>query len=293
MNFFATSVSLFIGISLLLMLMGIKLIKKRNIQVDKFSPNYRNDEPKSSYYEQILKKSKVPIRIALALIMLGGVVVFGFTFLVTGELWISLVAGFAGFLVPNAWYQWHVTSNKKALLKQMEQASEVMASVIKTGSSLPDALERAAQESKEPLKSELVHTATQIRIGVPSSDAFMEMTARVDIGELKVIAIAIELQEQGMAINVPNLFLQLQADLRYKVQFQKEVSTTTSEIKMSGIIVSIVPFVTIAMMRMFNPEFTDPLFNEPIGILSFFTSCILIGIGVKWMFSIANFEETV
>lgn len=292
MNNSALIVSLLAGITVLCVFMGISYLKKKEIKTSKFVPFYDyTEEEKHKRYEEILQKSKVPIKIALTLIVLGGIVIGIITYIVVGVLWIALLSFLGGFLIPSWWYKWHIESNKKVMLKQMEQASEVIAAVIKTGSSLPEAFERAAREIKEPLRSELVRTATQMRIGVPTSHAFLEFSQRVDIPEMTAVSIAIDLQETGMAINIPNLFSRLQSDIRHKVQFKRSVEAITSEIKLAGIIVSIVPFVTITIMRFAAPEFVGPLFDNAIG-LTIFGLCVgLILFGVKWMFSIAKLED--
>lgn len=292
MNASALIISLLIGISVLSIFIGIYHLRKKEVSSNKFSPNYDySEEEKYKKYEQIIKKSKVPIKTALTLIVLGGVVIGIITYIVVGVLWIAFLSFIGGFLIPSWWYKWHLNSNKRVMLKQMEQASEIIAAVIKTGSSLPEAFERAAKEVKEPLRSELVKTATQIRIGVQASNAFLEFSNRVNIPEMSVVSIAIDLQETGMAINIPNLFNQLQADIRYKMQFKKSVESITSEIRLAGVIVSVVPFATLTLMRLFAPEFVSPLFDNIIG-LSIFGLCVsLILFGVKWMFNIAKLEE--
>lgn len=292
MNSLALIISLLSGITILSIFMAISYLKKKEIKTSKFVPFYDyTEEEKYKKYEQIIKKSKVPIKTALLLIVLGGVVIGIITYIVVGVVWIAILSFLGGFLIPSWWYKWHVESNKKVMLKQMEQASEIIAAVIKTGSSLPEAFERAAREIKEPLRSELIRTATQIRVGMSSSEAFIEFAQRVDIPEMTVVSIAIDLQETGMATNIPSLFNQLQSDIRHKVQFKRNVESITSEIRMAGIIVSIVPFVTLTFMRLFAPDFVSPLFDNAIG-LSIFSLCVgLILFGVKWMFGIAKLED--
>ncbi len=292
MNIYALIVSFLSGMMVLSVFLAVKNINKKEIRSNKFVPfsDYEEEE-KHKKYEKIIQKTKVPIKTALVLIILGGVVIGIITYIVVGIPWIAVLSFLGGLLIPNWWYKWHLESNKKVMLKQMEQASEIVAAVIKTGSSLPEAFERAAQETKEPLRSELVRTATQIRIGVPASEAFMEFAQRVDLPEMTVVSIAIDLQETGMAINIPALFSQLQSDIRHKMQFKKSVDSITSEMKMAGIIVAIVPFATLSIMRIFAPEFVAPLFNNIIG-LSVFGLCVgLVLFGVKWMFSMTKLKD--
>lgn len=292
MNTTALIISLSGGITVISIFLSIYYLRKKEIKINKFTPYYDySEEEKYKKYEQIIEKSKIPAKITLILIVFGGFVIGVITYMVIGILWISIASSIAGFLLPKWWYKWHTESNKRVMLKQMEQASEIISAVMKTGSSLPEAFERAARDIKEPLKAELIRTATQIRIGVPASNAFLEFSQRVDIPEMNVVSIAIDLQETGMAINNSNLFKKLQSDIRYKIQFRKSVETITSEIKLSGTIVSIIPFITITLMRLLAPEFINPLFDNELGLSIFGLSVALILFGAKWMFNIAKFED--
>lgn len=289
MNITAISVSFLAGTAVFATALGVKNLRaKSEVQVDRFKPfaALAQDE-KRNKYEELLNNSKVPVKTAVALIIASGSMFGVVTYIVTGTLWLASLSMVGGIIIPKMWYDWHQNSNKKAVLKQMEKACEIMGMVLKTGSSLPEALERAAQESENPLRAELVRTATQIRVGVASSLAFMELVQRVEIPEMKIVSIAIDLQETGMAINIPSLFLQLQSDLRHKIIFEKQVSATTAEIKMSGFIVAAVPFVTLTAMRLLAPEFVEPLLTTPIGLTVFIVSTSMIFGGVRWMVSIA------
>lgn len=292
MNGIALISGLLYGGSVFSLILGFKHFKRRaSTSIDKFKPyvDYQREEDYKKY-EKIINRSKVPFKKALALIILGGIAIGVTVYVIIGVWWIALLSFLGGFLFPKWWYEWHQNSKQSLILKQMEIATEIMGSVLNTGSSLPEALERASIEVKEPLRAELVRTATQIRVGVSSSVAFMELTQRLNISEMSVISIAIDLQETGMAINIPKLFMQLQGDIRNKIQFTKELQSTTAEIKMAGYIVAVMPFAVISIVRIFAPDFISPMFSNPLGLFVFCVSSGIILCGLKWMLNMAKLE---
>ncbi|WP_459195626.1 type II secretion system F family protein [Wukongibacter baidiensis] len=292
MNVYALAPSLLIGAAVVLLIIGFKYLGHRDIQVSKFKPFYdHKEEEKYKEYEKILSKSKVPFKTAIILIIIGGIGIGVITYVVVGVWWIALLSFAGGFFIPKWWYEWHLESNKRAMQKQMEQACEIMATVLKTGSGLTEALEKAAVKTGEPLKTELIKTATQIRIGVPMSSAFMEFTQTVNLPEMTVLSISIELKEKGMGIDLANLFLQLQNDIRNKMQTQKEITSKTNALKFSGYLVATMPFLTVAIMRLFSPEFIDPMFTNPIGIIIFIICCGIIILGTRWMLNLASLKD--
>lgn len=292
MNEIAALPAFLFGIATLLFIFGIKNLTKKEINTSKFKAfhNYQEEE-EYKRYEKLLKKSKVPFKTAITLIVLGGVGIGFITYIVVGVVWIALLSFAGGFYIPSVWYKWHIESNKKAMIKQMELASEIIASVLKSQSSITDALQRASVDLKDPLKTELMQTATKIKLGVPLNEAFAELTGKVNIREMQAVSISISLQQkEGISVNIPNLFLQLQHDIRKKVQFKKEISAETANIRTAGLIVAAVPFATITFMRCGSPEFTEPLFNNPVGLLIFSVCIFTIFIGLKWMFKMTKLE---
>ena len=76
------------------------------------------------------------------------------------------------------------------------------------------------------------------------------------------------------------------------MQTEKEILSATGALKNAGYIVAAIPFLTITIMRLFAPEFIDPMFKNPIGIAAFLICCLIIFIGTKWMLNMAKVEET-
>lgn len=289
-NGIALPASIFAGTSVFSFVLAFKFLNKKEVKASRFSAYDQKETEAYENYEKIIKKSNLPVKTAMTVILTGGILVGITTYIVLGVWWISLISTFAGFFFPKWYYQWHVASKQKLMASQMELTCEIIATVIKSGSSLPEGLEKAAKDVNDPLKTELMKTATQIRIGVSVSDAFMELTEKVGIPEMQVVSIAIQLKEKGMTINLPQLFMGLQKDIRESIQFRKEVSATTAEVKTAGFVVAAVPFATITMMRLFSPEFIAPLFNNPVGLIIFTLCTGIIVAGMRWMINMASIE---
>ena len=289
MNIYALIVSLFFGLSVSCIFLAVQMLRRNEVSINKFVPySTYHEEERYKELEKIISKNKMPFKTAVVLIVVGGICIGITVYLIVGIWWVGLLGGLGGLLVPEMWYQWQRKSNKNTMLKQMEQASEVIATNIRTGSSISDAFQRASQDVSDPLKTELIRAATQIKIGVPNSKAIMELMQRTEIDSLMSIAVALQLRETGMPVNVAKLFEQLQRDIRENIRFQKEVQTITAQVKSSGLIVAAIPFFVILIMRLLAPSFIEPLFRHPVGFMVFCFCCFIIFIGVRWMFKIAE-----
>ena len=287
MNIEALYISFFLLLSILLFIQGCKLYKNKDIDVNKFMPNYTTQNtPKTVKQKKALSNSKTII-----MVIAGGLSTGVLAYAIVGNAYISALSSLLGFIFPKLWYTWYSKGQEKLASKQMEKAAETMAAVLKTENNIVAALERAAFDCDEPLKSKLTKTAQEIRLGIQTNIAFDNLAKSVDVPEMMIISIGIELQQQGMAINMASTLEQVQKNSRSRQALRDELNVMTTENKMSGWIVSAIPFVTLAMIRKVSPEFIAPLFNTPVG-LSVFIGCVaIIAVGLYWLLQIAEMKD--
>lgn len=228
----------------------------------------------------------------LLLLSLGGMVLCAvLAYIVVGRITVALAVSLTGLFTPKLYQKWHKEGRGRLVTSQLEQAMEIMSAVLRTGGGIPAALEKAAQNIPEPLRTELTQTLAEIRLGVPTSEAFKNFSERVKLPETFIISMAVELKQSGMAVNLASVFQQVQDNIRSRKAFEQEVSSITAENRMAGWIVAAVPFITIAVVRYMSPEFISPLFEEPVGIAVFIVCVIIILIGILWIRNMADAEK--
>lgn len=288
MSIEALYISFFILFSILLFYKGIKLFRSKDINASKFVPNYnQQDKPKPKAVRQRALSNSKTIIIVLA----GGLSTGVLAYAIVGNIYLSAVSSLLGLLFPKLWYNWYSKGQDKLASQQMEKAAETMAAVLKTENNIVAALERAALDSDEPLKSKLIKTAQEIRLGIQTNIAFDSLAKSVDVPEMMIISTGIELQQQGMAINMASMLEQVQKNIRNRQALRDELNVMTTENRMAGWIVAAIPFVTLAVMRQASPEFIAPLFNTPVG-LSIFIGCVaIIATGLYWLLQIAEMKD--
>ena len=272
--------------STVLLIVSLRSMFKREKNISKFSVNWKEEE----HYKTYERKKRKTNPIMLMFVIIGGFIGFGIMFLVTGKQKFSLIGLLIGFLVPNIWRKRHEKKQQHLILLQLEQTAEIMSSVLRSGSGLVDALERSANEIANPLREELLITANEIKLGVSNAMAFQNLANRVEVDQLDILSMAINLQEEGVAVNLSALLEQIQDNIRYKLAHQRQVKVMTAENRLAGWIVSVLPFGTLAIMRLIMPDIVAPLFTTTIGLIIFTFNTVVIVIGVIWLMKIANVE---
>lgn len=284
--------ALLAGAMSILFVFGIKELVKRDIKASRFSA-FKYDASEELNIPKIEKKKKSSANVArdLLLILLGGGILAGVMMLVTGKVTIAFISAFGGIITPRLWNQQRSKKDEKVLAVQIEQAAEVMGMVISSGGGMPDALERAIVNAKQPLRAELEQASAELKLGVPEPEVFRRLADRVQIEEMEMLSVASSLQKEGMAVNMASVFKQIQANLRSRQAFQEEVKAITSANRLAVWVVSCVPVFTIAIMRLFAPDFVAPLFETFIGVTVLILCSIVIIIGIIWALKIANSDD--
>lgn len=266
---------------------GIKEIFKRDVHAHRFSAfryvpeedqdlrSLKKDTPKS-------KKKENPLILILFLILSVSLfyMIAGFTGIIVGVV--------VGFLAPKVLSRHKRKSGLKILSAQVEQAAETMSIVLRSGGGIPDALEKAVQNTKNPLKKEIDQALSEIKLGLPEADVFQRLSERLDVPEIDMLGIASSLQKEGMAVNMANVLRQIQINIRARQAFYEEVSAITAENKLAVWVISCVPFVTIIFMRLFAPDFMAPLFSTSLGTLILTICFCVVIVGIIWAMKIAE-----
>lgn len=268
----------------MLIILGISMLKRKEININRFQPGYDyNTEAEYKKHEKIAGKAELPLWKTLVMILCGGVTTSIVAYTIIGKWWVSVIAFITGFTIPKIWYEWHLKSQAKLVSSQMEQAVEIMAAVLNSSGSIITALEKAGNEVGNPVKREIMKTASEIRLGKSTTDAFTDLAKRIKIPEMLILSMGVDLQNKGMAINLPSMLLQVQRNIRYRQLFEQDINTITAENKMSAFIVAAVPFVVIALMRQIAPDFISPLFETTAGLTVFVICTLAIFAGIYWI----------
>lgn len=272
------------------LILAINSLIKKEKNIDKFSANFQSGGMEEETKSKINTNKRGDSTLIIIFSLLGSVGGFVVLFIVTGLFTASLIGLLLGFLIPKIMGDSYIKKQNALLMMQLEQSAEIMASVLRSGSGIVEALTRAAKEVKNPLRDELVATANEIRMGIPNSVAFENFANRLSNDELRLLSMAISMQQEGLAVNLGTLLNQIQESIRYKVAFQRDVNVITAENRMAGFIVSVLPFATLAITRLMMPDIIAPLFNTGIGLFIFGTCVFVIVIGVFWMLKIARIK---
>jgi tight adherence protein B len=142
----------------------------------------------------------------------------------------------------------------------------MLGSSLRAGTSLQIALDLAIRETPAPLSQELGIVVREQRLGLALEDALESMAARLKLEEVELVVAAMTIA-RDVGGNLAETLDQLANTLRAKATMEGKIRALTSQGKLQGLIVGMLPiFLMLALSRM-QHDAMQPLFNTVVGYL--------------------------
>jgi tight adherence protein B len=168
------------------------------------------------------------------------------------------------FGILYSYFDWYVQDKgkrKKAALidKQVIEALNIIKNVVRSGQSLQNAVVAAKSELKYPIKNEFEKISEKLAFGA-SFDKVLEEVSKTRISkEFKLMIDVIRLSKESGA-SLSDIFDRISDSMVQRITVQSKITALTAQGRMSGNIVSVIPFVVIFIMYIIEPEMMKCLF---------------------------------
>ncbi|MDZ4662804.1 MAG: type II secretion system F family protein [Pseudomonadota bacterium] len=206
---------------------------------------------------------------------------FGLGFVVFLLCWPNIILGFfvglvfslLGATVPKLTVTVLYERRCKRFVDQMIDGMTIMANGIKAGLTVQVAMERVAQNLRNPIRQEFNYVLSKIRIGRTIEEALIELGERIPKPDVQMFVTSVNiLREQGG--NLAETFETIAYTVRERQKIEKKIDALTAQGVTQGVIITLVPFVLMIVMFFIQPDFIKPLFTTFLGII--FLSVMLI-----------------
>jgi tight adherence protein B len=185
--------------------------------------------------------------------------------LATGDMLLASAAAVGLGALPLLYVRWRGKRRMRAFTLQLPAALDLMRSSLEAGHTLLRALQVLIGDCGDPLASEFRIVLEQARLGMSLPRAFDELVRRVPVEDLRLLVIAIKVQsEVGSAL--AQLLSRLAEIIRARQNLQGQIHAMTSQGRMSGMVVGLLPLFVLAAFSLIQPNYVHVLFYDPTGI---------------------------
>lgn len=193
---------------------------------------------------------------ALLVLLLHPAIVFGFLLLPLS----AVAVGTAAVYILNYLCKRRLT----LFVDQLEVTLRLMASSVRVGLGLQQALSAVVREMPEPTRSEFTRMIGQSNIGVSLVDALDDLAERMPAPETFMLARVIRIQSHTGG-NLSHLLEQLASTIKERRRLKRKVSALTSEGRISALVLELLPLVLGAFIIASQRDMTQALFTTNPG----------------------------
>jgi tight adherence protein B len=213
---------------------------------------------------EIARVPLTPIQV-VALTVLGTVVAAWVLVVLTG----SPLAALGGLLTPLVVYwviNFQLKRERNKFDEQLPDHLQVIASAMRAGHSFVGALSVADEDAPEPVRREFDRAIADEQLGTPIEDALDAVGDRMKSEDMVHVALVAKLQRETGA-NSAEVLERVAATLRERQELRRHVRVLTAQQRMARWILTALPLGLIFAISAINPEYMEPLWEEPFGRL--------------------------
>jgi len=175
-----------------------------------------------------------------------------------------VIAGVAAYLVPMRVVRWRESSRLKAFNSRLPDTLALLSNALKAGLSLPQAIESVSQNAGAPIGDELKRVIQETNLGTPTPAALANMVRRIGSEDLDLIVTAISIQS-SVGGNLARILDGISHTIRQRVQMKSQIGAMTAQMRASGWIITLLPFIVAAILNLITPSYFGIMFTDPAG----------------------------
>ena len=235
--------------------------------------------------EKELTQCDIPLKPAeFLMVRLGAVVLAGIVaLLISHNPYLAFaVAGVTAFVhIP-------VLKIKRSMridrfVTQLAEFLVLITNSLRSGQTFLQGVDIASKDSPNPIGMEFRMLLKETNLGVPVETAFSNMLLRVPSEDLKIVMSAFSIQ-RNVGGNLADIMDQVAAMIRQRIAIQGQIKVLTTQGKLSGAIVGLLPFGLGTVIAFINYDYMSKLWVPRVGdnlpFVDRYLGPLLLGLGI-------------
>jgi tight adherence protein B len=210
-------------------------------------------------------------------------------FLGHGNLVFGLLGGLAGFYLPRLYIRRLQSQRLTAFNDQLGDMLILLSNSLRSGYSLLQSIETVSRDMPPPMATEFVRVVREIGLGLTIEESLAHLLTRIQSEDLDMVITAINIQHE-VGGNLSEILDTISETIRERVRIKGQIRALTASQRLSGNIVSLLPFALGTFLFVFNPTYLARMFTETCGIVMLITGGFTILLGYIIIRRITNIE---
>ena len=223
-----------------------------------FGPGYM------SRLEENLARADIPMRPTEYLLLRGVLVAVGYLIgrYGLGYLHSGIILAVVGFIAPIMFVRVHQNRRRSKFVRQLADALMLLTNSLRSGYGFLKGLELVAKEMSDPISKELNRMLREVNLGTTVDDALLNLGRRVNSQDMDIV-IGAYLVQKDVGGNLTEIMEKVAETIRERLRIQGDVRVLTTQGKLSGFIVGLMPFVVFLILILSAPDYFSTMFGPP------------------------------
>lgn len=180
---------------------------------------------------------------------------------VTGSLVIALVLAVLVAFLPRKVYAWMKQKRIDKIQEQLPDALQMLSGSLRAGVGFGPAMEVLVHDGQPPLAQELALVLREQHLGVRTEEALEHFSDRVPIVDAKLFVSAVNISRE-VGGNLAETLATLAETLRRRLIMENKVKALTSQGRLQGIVMAMLPMFLIGYLTFMYSETMQPMFHS-------------------------------
>lgn len=217
----------------------------------------------------------------VAILVLLGVLLFNVA--------VTVLLGLFGVIIPSYAIRMYRTRRVRKFDGQLVDALDQMASALRAGLSMQQAMENVSKEAGAPLGQEFAMTFRELKLGVPMDEALINLAERVGSDDLNLVVTSSNICRQ-LGGNMAEMFETIAQTVRERFRLEGRIQALTAQGKMQGWVVAALPVALGFVLNWMRPDLMQPMLNSWFGY-SLITAVIIMEVmGILFIRKIVSID---
>lgn len=226
-------------------------------------------------------------------VLLGGcvaVVIAAAVSVLTGNVIIGVLVGaLAGWLGMRMLLSFLIRRRRGAFAEQLPDLLQLLASSLRSGFSLLQALDAVVREASQPAGGEFGRALAEGRLGADLEDCLETIADRMGSEDLRWTVMAIRIQ-RGIGGNLAEVLTTTVTTIRERGYLRRQVKALSADGRLSAYILIALPAVIGGFLFLARRSYMRPLYTTHVGELMLIGAIVLEAIGAALMRQIIKVE---
>lgn len=200
-----------------------------------------------------------------------------------------VIAGAIAVVLPLLVINRIAMKRRKRIEQQFPVSLDVFVRALRSGHPVAAAIDLLTREMEDPIGSEYGLVADEVAYGADLTDAISGMADRWDLEDIRMFVVSLSVQMETGG-NLAEILENLSDVIRQRASLYLKVRALSSEGRMTGWMLTVLPILTLVGMFLVNPGFYLNVARDPIFMFGFPGLLILYLIGVLWIRKLVNLK---